>query len=490
MKVTALATASLASLAALCGALAPAAHALDVELANQTGRANDHVYVMLSGGSSSDGKLQNNVPAKLSDIVDKRFSLAGFSGRIYFSFDAPVAFNEPNDSPTRYDKVELTYLGASNLTSVDFFGVPFEIQARAGDGTPLGTRTFQADTPTIKNALLAIPGAEGALVKTRSGDFARILSPQLSQSSYPSFDRYIASMSGQTITVRGAFFGTPFQTFAYSGTFGPDGSITLNGTITPKDGAPAPGKPLAVAGSSLPSAIYTVDGDFTVEGQPAKVSDNNVYSVIYRDLLSGFAWGYWGGRYGNDSAQWQGQPPFADARTAPADYATYNDYAGVIYRYSDSYGFSFSDTGPKDVQLDLANAATFAVTILPDGGPALGGRLTGKALLRAANVPQPGSVLDPDRGSTTVGKASCPPLCGTLRMRATHRAGKKAALTVARGKVRIRRGESRRLFHLHTRRGRNRLNRRGRLETRLSLSLERRGRVMGRAARSLVVKPD
>lgn len=37
----------------------------------------------------------------------------------------------------------------------------------------------------------------------------------------------------------------------------------------------------------------------------------------------------------------------------------------MIYRYSSAYGFSFSDTAPKKVQLPL-NAATLRITILPD----------------------------------------------------------------------------------------------------------------------------
>ncbi len=131
-------------------------------------------------------------------------------------------------------------------------------------------------------------------------------------------------------------------------------------------GSPSPPVTVAVAGSSLPRAIYTVDGPFTVGGQPAHVSDNNVYSVIYRDLLSGFAAGYMGGRYGNGSANWVGKPPFAAARATSTPYTTYNEYAAVIYKYSNAYGFSFSDTLPKKVQLPLDGAATLRITILPD----------------------------------------------------------------------------------------------------------------------------
>lgn len=118
--------------------------------------------------------------------------------------------------------------------------------------------------------------------------------------------------------------------------------------------------------SALPRAIYTVDGPYEWGGRTRHVSDNDVYAVIYRDLIAGFAWGYWGGKYGNDIAQWQNKPPFAAARKTKTSYATYNQYAAVVYKYSDAYGFSFSDTGPKKVQLPLSAAQKLQITILPD----------------------------------------------------------------------------------------------------------------------------
>jgi hypothetical protein len=73
-----------------------------------------------------------------------------------------------------------------------------------------------------------------------------------------------------------------------------------------------------------------------------------------------------GGRYGNDSAKWVGKPPFAAARAASRPYTTFNRYAAAIYKYSNAYGFSFSDTLPKKVQLPLDGAATLRITILRD----------------------------------------------------------------------------------------------------------------------------
>ncbi len=350
----------------LLGVFAASARALDVSVVNHSGRPADRVYVMLHGGSSADGTLVNDVPRRLSAISGRQFTLSSLAGgRIFFSYGRPVTSAEPPSSDTRYDKVELSVPGVANLTAVDYFAIPFTLQTLDAAGDPLGRLTYSAGTNKIRRALMDV-SAPGALVHTREGGFARVLSPQLSPGSYPSFYRDIRSMAGRRVTLRGAFYGTPYQEFTYSGRFASDGSIKLKGTLATPGGPTTSGKTVAVSGRSLPRAVYTVNGPFKVGGKPARVSDNDVYSVLYRDLLSGFAWGYMGGRYGNDSANWWGKPPFQAARATKKPYATFNEYAAAIYRYSNAYGFSFSDTGPKPVQLPLDHAATLRITILGD----------------------------------------------------------------------------------------------------------------------------
>jgi hypothetical protein len=346
--------------------LPSAASALTVKLDNRSEHRSDRVWVMLSGGSSADGKLADGVPTRLDRIANRSFRIDGISaGRIYVSFGRPVAPNEPMDSPTRYDKVELTYPGVANLTAVDFFAIPLRLQTLDRDGHVLGRLGYSVDTTTVKRALLAIPGADRALIKTRIGTMARILSPQLSPSSYPLFGRYVSSLAGQSVVVRGAYYGTPYQTFVYRGTFADSGDVTLRGRIAGPSGT-APGYDLSVDGATLDSAIYTANGEYRWGGGVHHVADNDVYAVIYRDLISGYAWGYWGGRYGNDTAKWQGKPPFEAARVSPSPYATYNRYAAAIYRYSNAYGFAFSDTGPKKVVVGLDDAKTLRIVIPPD----------------------------------------------------------------------------------------------------------------------------
>ncbi|MHB8492628.1 MAG: hypothetical protein ACYDA6_10520, partial [Solirubrobacteraceae bacterium] len=354
------------------------ASALSVQVVNDSGQAPQNVHLMLDNGSSSDGQLVNDVSKPLSQISDSTFSIESISaGRLYISYGAPVKNNEPNQAPTRYDKIELTDPGVANLTAVDFFAIPFDMQALDSSGATIGSAlTYRCHTSTILQKLRALaPSAE----VSSGGQFVRYLSPQLSPSSYPSMAPYVQSMVGQTIHIHDSFAsqGHPTLALSYSGTFEADGSITLSGTITTPPGTtPVEGSTVHVDGSTLPLAIYTGDGAYTVGGAPADVAENNQYSVIYRDLVAGFALGYWGGRYGNDTSDWLGKPDFAAARSGAAPYATYDQYAAVIGEYSDAYGYSFNDLGPTPVTVPLeAAVATVRLTLDSDQGPSTPGCL-------------------------------------------------------------------------------------------------------------------
>jgi len=106
----------------------------------------------------------------------------------------------------------------------------------------------------------------------------------------------------------------------------------------------------------------------TASNNPQAVSYNDVYAAIYRDLVAGFDFGYVGGKYGSNSADWYGttpfHPPYACARNT--DDGFYNKYASIIAANSDAYGFPFSDRN-QQVQVALNSAVkTLRITILPD----------------------------------------------------------------------------------------------------------------------------
>ncbi len=359
---------------ATLGVTAIPASAFNVEVVNNSGQPSQNVYVMLEKASSSDGQLTNEVGKRLSEIKGSTFSINEIhGGRVYVSYGAPVKVNEPDDAPTRYDKFELSggYPdGVADLTAVDFFAIPFDMHAFDSSGAPLGgPLTYSCYTSTILQKLRALaPSAE----VTSGGQFVRFLSPSHAPSSYPSMAPYVQSMNGQKIFVNDIYANAehpPTLGLEYSGTFEADGSITLTGTIT-REGKTEPGEPVHIEGSTLPLAIYTANGAFTVGGKPANVGENNQYSVIYRDITAGFALGYWGGKYGNDTTDWRGQPDLAAARPSIAPYPTYDEYQAIIDEYSSAYGSPFNELGPTPITVPTESAEeTLRLTIDPDQSP-------------------------------------------------------------------------------------------------------------------------
>ena len=351
-------------------ALAAPAAAIEVEVVNRSERPDRQVHLTLTGGSSSDGTLTENVPTRLSNIPRRSFELGSISAaRIYVAYGGGVRQGvSPVTSRRRYDKVELTNPGDVNLTSVDFFGIPFKIVTRSKDGRALQTRRFRCDARSITAHLTRIPGARRA-VKRHRGRFLRVLSPNHKPQAYPPLAPYVRSLRGKELRIRDTFEGTPVTRYDYRARVRPDGSIVAEGTLRVEGSAPTAGQRVVLPGGrALTWSIYTANGPFTVGGESWDVARNDVYAAIYRDLISGFAFGYWGGRYGNDSARWKGRQPFGPARRGSrARFAAFDEYSAVINRLSDAYGYPFSDVGPKKVLAPLnARTAKLEITILPD----------------------------------------------------------------------------------------------------------------------------
>jgi hypothetical protein len=372
--LTARALLAAAGTCALLGISASSACALNVEVVNDSGQPAQDVYLTLHGGSSNDGQLPEEIPKALSEIHNSTFSLGSFSGRMYVSYEGP--YNEHEDgleAPTRYDKIELTTGGVADVTAVDFFAIPFDLEALNSIGAPVGAAlTYRCYTSTILSKLRELaPSAE----VMSGGQFLRFLAPKNAWSSYPSMEPYVKSMAGQRIEVEDIYANAehpPAVNIKYSGTFESNGSITLNGTFTERSGAHTEehGEALHIEGSTLPAAAYTGNGAYTVGVTAANVGENNKYSVIYRDIVAGFELGYWGGKYGNNTKNWLGKPDFAAARPSVEPYATYNEYAAIINEYSDAYGAAFNELGPTPVTVPLEGATTtLRVTLDPDQGP-------------------------------------------------------------------------------------------------------------------------
>lgn len=379
--------AGLTSVAIVLGLAAPASAApLEVEIVNNSGKDPSQVWLSLFNGPSADGKLPDNTPVTLQSLgSSSSFQLNDISaGRLFVSYGSEGATQfTSTSSPIRNDKVEFTNPGVADLTAVDFFGIPMDIQTLDAGGNVLESLAFRCYTQTINNALLALPGGPSGVINNANG-IAKILSPQMPGTNYPLMTDYIASMAGKTITVDSQYDGWPAAGYPpakadMTGTFQPDGSITLSGTITPAPQQPPPGQStpsttgnqLTITGDSMAAAVYSNNGTYTKNGVAGQVGDNDVWAVIYRDVVAGFALGYWGGKYGNQSSAWLRQPAFQNAWTTPPPFTPYyHQYGQTITEYSDAYGFPFTDLSPYTVQAGLGpQVATMRVIINPDTGP-------------------------------------------------------------------------------------------------------------------------
>jgi hypothetical protein len=376
MKTHVLSSLSVVSLIFLIGAVAPCSAQITVQIVNNSGVSDSSVYLLLTGNPVNASGITENTSTQLSSLTNNEFTLTSISaGRITFSYNGAVAENQqPLVSSHRFDKVELTYPGAANLTAVDFFGIPFKLETLDGAGNVLQTLTYYASAGSLAAKLEAL--APDAEVMTPSNNFARVLSPSQNPSVYPSMEDYVESVAGKTAKINGTYVGpvgpSP-NTYNYSGTFGSDGTITLSGTMS--EVANPNSQPLTIHGASLASAINTNNGPYSVAtatNNPQQVSNNDIYAAIYRDLVAGFDFGYVGGKYGENSANWYSttpyNPPYACARKTNDGY--YNKYAAIIAANSDAYGFPFSDRlQPVQVALNPGSAsdvATLRITILPD----------------------------------------------------------------------------------------------------------------------------
>lgn len=364
-----------------------AASALELEIVNESGREDEDVYVtVVANGAYDVPGVTEDAPVKLSEIPGGSIAIDQLiSGRVYISYGAGVQEGVPFDSPTRFDWAEMTVTpvaeDVANLTAVDQFAIGMRLDTLNSSDEVLET-VGAANSDTIFAALQEIPGGAQATVRDGSGEILRVLSP-LHSPAYPDLGDYVRSMAGETIVLRTAFFGTPFTTTHYSGTFAADGSILLRGTTNPLAAAPPE---IAISATELIEDIYTGGN-----------TPNDVEGAIRRDLLAAFSAGFWNGRYGNDALSFCGdpivdaqgsycphgfnQPAFGDARATLSPFPTCEQYAAVINQHSDVYGNPYSDASKKvAVALDQPGSGgevtKLRLTILPDSGnaqPSAGG---------------------------------------------------------------------------------------------------------------------
>ncbi len=334
------------------------------------------VHVKFTGDSMAVSPSSGKINASASAT----FYVTSISaGRIYLSYDVALSSDAPDganpndpDYNTRFDKVEITYTqgsgGNANLTAVDFYAIPMVLQTSI-QGTIIDNLTL-APGSTGSALQTALTGAVAAgqsppIVNTKSGAFARFLSPVKAPAAYASFDTFLATLpgTGTTFTIAGTYFGTPSQTYSYTGTVGENHITLTNGTHT-----------ITVSLASLKysatdltnqNGIYTCDAPFKVDGVAHVVSDNDIYAAVYRDLVAGFNLGFVRAGVSNTSSAWWTSPAFPTDNAPSSPY--FNAYAqAVASTYPGAYGFPFSDRY-RQVLADLGGKVdAMTVTILGD----------------------------------------------------------------------------------------------------------------------------
>lgn len=347
------------------------AEGLNVIIKNQSPQ---NAFIEVTGESIS---INPSIPDKKTPIPPGNqinFDLISiFAGRFNISLDKPLKTNAPDganptdpDYETRFDKVEITYVGgqgAANLTAVDFYGIPFQLQTLI-QGTVIDNFTLAKNTTSndLKRKLRTIAKFPNKnTIISKDGGFLRILSPVKSPGGYRKFDRLLKDLieTPTTFVITGTFFGSPPAEYNYKG-------FIDNSGITLKEGVNTIFIPLETLewdefDSLNHNAIYTCNGPYFVNGNPAHVGDNNIFSAVYRDLITGFNCGFV--RPGeNNSSEW-----FADnPNFVPFDVRPCNLYAKKIYKRYGAYGFPFSDR-VQHTLADLNNQIdTVIVTVLGD----------------------------------------------------------------------------------------------------------------------------
>ena len=352
------------------------------------------------------------------------FIINGYSGgRIYYSIGRGFSQHWPSahDEAIPFDMVELNVNGSGqrdffgDLSAMEQIGIPANLKVLDSLGNVMQT----ADGPAERNIacyqdvyddLFAHSPYGWDVNRVKSlrpnGELLRLVGPNADPSRYPSMREYVESLHGQTLRIKGRFGGTGSLAGAYydySSYVDGQGNLLLHGTLMdPNDPSkPNPNYPRAstmfVAANDLWSnatsgytgyGIYLQNGPFTLD--PTVTGDghsspyamvagtgntqaihNDLYGWLYGDLVTAYAYGYWGGKYGNDSSNFDGKAPFGAARSAPTLFAAWNIWEQAIWDTSDSYGMALGErfgSGGKRSPLIGVGKSAAAMQVTLKGG--------------------------------------------------------------------------------------------------------------------------
>ncbi len=323
-------------------------------------------------------------------------NLTDFSGgKMLFSLGQPLSSSLPDfqyqsgdpDWQIRWDKIELslysdtTKVSVANLSATDFFGIPLKLETFGpGSSTPIDTLTWNVQTATIFSSLAQIanhnpttfnnaivPGSNGLSIPTY-GNILRVIAPSSLpppaignyQSPQPYIDYVAANAIATHVTGQFSAAGgsgpTQTQTYDFQATI-PTSGVNTGALVMTGSGSVVGGaKTIIVAAADLATGIISENPPYTVNGAAANIGNNDVYAAVVRDMLAAFGFGFVGSteinpntghRYIDDpTGDWYLPPPgqsVAYENAQPTNNGFYSQYAAIIAKVSDAYGFPFTD---------------------------------------------------------------------------------------------------------------------------------------------------
>ncbi len=369
-------------------ALAAPARALNVVIKNQNPAYTDaQVYFTFRtapvSGTINGQPIERDRCYALTEIGSGIVLSQFAGGRIYFSLGAPLVGTgdpEPINSSvvnwgTRFDKMELTYSqtdhsGVANLTAIDYFAVPLALKtypAATATGAPKETLTYQQPGSVVADRLAALAGNNPRVrLKDGQGKFLRVLGPTLSPAGvYPSMQPYLAVVraAGQATRITGLYSHLPdsvpqtTQLYDFTATFDANGNLKLSGGGSSYAGGASvgPGHVIVIQAGNLAAGIYSANPDYTVDGAAAHIGDNDVYSAVVRDILTGYALGFvnsptvdpkTGVAFKDELSEkwWASARAFDFLQSNPANY---DQYAAYLQTISGAYGHPFPTAGRR-----------------------------------------------------------------------------------------------------------------------------------------------
>lgn len=325
---------------------------------------------------------------KVYFLVQSQASTQPYDLETLITQESEINWGNASSYDFRYDSFEVSLLGqtgdAGNLTSVEGFGLPMELQVSYTDGSDsrgykVGASTLFSDFDAIDTSkTYTYAYTDGPL----EGSHRVALSPTqavglneeglaFQASDWASYVDALKSTSG--IEISGFFNGAPDANgvwhdagfYAYTLEWDSDDSVFW---LSPQENSEIQGY-IRLTADDLQNSIYSTLGDvgiYTDKATPYTIIDhdsssmnsgeNNQWGGILTQFLTGFTAGYYGQSGVPENTEitgtvdldknWNWDPDYAFGKnlegSAPS-YQYYDPYSEIFYFNSNSYGSGYSD---------------------------------------------------------------------------------------------------------------------------------------------------